>query len=46
MELWIDTGLAVVASAIGKPLSLNLATKERRRLSYARVYVEMNVTTL
>ena len=35
MELWIDASLAVVVSAIRKPLSLNLATKERRKLSYA-----------
>ena len=35
MELWTDVSLTVVASAIGKPLSLDLATKERRRLSHA-----------
>ena len=35
MELWTDVRLTVVASAIGKPLSLDLATKERRRLSHA-----------
>lgn len=43
MELWTDVRLAVVASVIGKPLTLDLATKERRRLSYARVCVELNV---
>ena len=43
LELWTDAGLAVVASAIGKPLSFDLATKERRRLSYARICVELNV---
>ena len=42
LELWTDAGLAVVASAIGKPLSFDLATKERR-LSYARICVELNV---
>ncbi|KAL4018356.1 hypothetical protein IC575_021951 [Cucumis melo] len=41
MELWTEAGLAVVASAVGKPISLDLATKERRRLSYARVCVEL-----
>ncbi|XP_050938810.1 uncharacterized protein LOC127148657 [Cucumis melo] len=41
MELWIEAGLAVVASAVGKPISLDLTTKERRRLSYARVCVEL-----
>ena len=35
MELWTDVRLTVVASVIGKPLSLDLATKERRRLSHA-----------
>ncbi|KAA0059841.1 reverse transcriptase [Cucumis melo var. makuwa] len=41
MELWTEAGLAVVASAVGKPISLDLTTKERRRLSYARVCVEL-----
>ncbi|TYK26656.1 DUF4283 domain-containing protein [Cucumis melo var. makuwa] len=41
MELWTEAGLAVVAGAVGKPISLDLATKERRRLSYARVCVEL-----
>ncbi|KAL0556476.1 hypothetical protein IC582_004990 [Cucumis melo] len=36
-----EAGLAVVASAVGKPISLDLATKERHRLSYARVCVEL-----
>ena len=39
----MDVELAVVASAIGKPLSLDLATKLRWRFSYARICVEMNV---
>ncbi|KAA0047412.1 putative non-LTR retroelement reverse transcriptase [Cucumis melo var. makuwa] len=43
MELWTEAGLAVVASVVGKPLTLDLATKERRRLSYARVCVELDV---
>ena len=43
LELWTDAGLVVVASAIGKPLSVDLATKERCRLSYARICVELNV---
>ena len=43
VELWTDVGLVIVASAIVKPLSLDLATKERRQLSYARICVEMNV---
>ena len=43
LELWTDASLAIVASAIGKPLSFDLATKERRRLSYACICVELNV---
>ena len=43
LELWTDASLTAVASAIGKPLSFDLATKERRRLSYACICVELNV---
>ncbi|TYK23423.1 DUF4283 domain-containing protein [Cucumis melo var. makuwa] len=43
MELWTEAGLAVVASAVGKPITLDLAIKERRRLSYARICVELDV---
>ena len=42
LELWTNVGLVVVAIAIRKPLSFDLATKERR-LSYARICVELNV---
>ncbi|KAA0065355.1 F17F8.5 [Cucumis melo var. makuwa] len=43
MELRTEAGLAVVASAVGKPLTLDLATKERHRLSYARVCIKLDV---
>ena len=43
LELWADAGLAAVASVIGKPLSFDLATKERHRLSYACICVELYV---
>ena len=43
LELWTDASFAIVASAIGKPLSFDLATKERRRLSHARICMELNV---
>lgn len=43
MELWTEAGLTIVASVVGKPITLDLATKEKRRLSYARVYVELDV---
>ena len=45
MEFWIEAGLAVVASVVDKLITLDLATKERRRLSYARVCVELDVAS-
>ena len=45
MELWIEAGLAVVASVVGKPITLDLATKERHRLSYAHVCVRLDVNS-
>ncbi|TYK28312.1 uncharacterized protein E5676_scaffold600G001370 [Cucumis melo var. makuwa] len=45
MELWTEAGLTVVASDVGKPLTLDLATKERCRLSYARVCIELDVNS-
>ncbi|KAA0049770.1 Exo_endo_phos domain-containing protein/DUF4283 domain-containing protein [Cucumis melo var. makuwa] len=41
MKLWTEAGLAVVASVVGKPISLDLANKKRHRLSYARVCIEL-----
>ncbi|TYK26644.1 hypothetical protein E5676_scaffold313G002900 [Cucumis melo var. makuwa] len=43
MELWTKSGLVFVASVVGKPITLDLAIKETRRLSYARVCVELDV---
>ncbi|KAL4018315.1 hypothetical protein IC575_021906 [Cucumis melo] len=41
MELWTEAWLAIVASVVGKPITLDLATKEHSRLSYARVCVKL-----
>ncbi|KAA0037609.1 kinesin-13A-like [Cucumis melo var. makuwa] len=43
MKLWREAELAVVASLVGKPITLDLATKEQCRLSYAHVCVELDV---
>ncbi|CAK9313761.1 unnamed protein product [Citrullus colocynthis] len=40
--MWMDRGLVVIASAIGNPVALDAATKERRRLLFASVCVEVS----
>ncbi|KAA0035600.1 uncharacterized protein E5676_scaffold455G001580 [Cucumis melo var. makuwa] len=40
MEWWTEAGLAAMASAIGKPLTFNLATKERYRTVESKVQQE------
>ena len=42
MELWGPEGLSRVASAIGKPLQVDRMTATKRRISYARVCIEMS----
>lgn len=39
MKLWMDEGLAVVASVVGKPLAFDMAIRERRGMSYVCVNV-------
>ena len=41
VELWTPKGLSYIASAIGKPLFADSTTIARRRLSYARVCIEL-----
>ena len=41
LEYWTVKGLSCVASAIGIPLHADLTTLLRKRLSYARVCVEI-----
>ena len=42
MPLWTPQGLSQISSRIGRPLSCDKTTSERTRLSYARVYVELD----
>jgi len=42
MELWGPEGLNRVASAIGKPLQVDRMTATKRRISYARVCIDMS----
>ena len=41
MELWNLKGISFIASYIGKPLHVDRMTASRRRISYARVCVEV-----
>jgi hypothetical protein len=43
-ELWTSKGLSFVASALGIPLHADHVTLTRKRLSYARVCVEVDAT--
>lgn len=40
LELFSLEGIGCIASAVGRPLYLDKATEERRRVSFARVCVE------
>ena len=44
LEYWTVKGLSCVASAIGVPLHTDLTTLLRKRLSYARVCVEIEAS--
>lgn len=37
-----ERGLVVIANVVGKPIALDMATKERHRLPFARVCVEVS----
>ncbi|GAV74672.1 DUF4283 domain-containing protein, partial [Cephalotus follicularis] len=43
-ELWTRLGLSYVASVLGVPLSMDVATSAGNRLSFARVCVEMKAS--
>lgn len=45
LTLWHEDGIAILASHFGKPLYLDKATKLGNKLSYARVCVEVEVST-
>ena len=42
LELWNPKGISFIASYIGKPLRVDRVTASRRRISYARVCVEVS----
>ncbi|KAF9620144.1 hypothetical protein IFM89_010803 [Coptis chinensis] len=44
-ELWSEEGLGVVASRLGKPLLMDEATASRRRIAFARVCVEIEISS-
>ncbi|XP_056161606.1 uncharacterized protein LOC130135833 [Syzygium oleosum] len=41
--LWTKKGLSYVYSVLGRPLYMDSATEQKRRLSYAKVCIRMNV---
>ncbi|KAK4383021.1 hypothetical protein Sango_2816300 [Sesamum angolense] len=43
VEYWIDEGLSIVASGIGKPLYLDAITKACTKLDFVRVYVILHI---
>jgi hypothetical protein len=44
MEFWTPTGLGFVASGIGKPLYVDKVTEEQKRLGFAWVLIEIDIT--
>ncbi|GAV77035.1 DUF4283 domain-containing protein [Cephalotus follicularis] len=46
LEYWTECGLSSIASAIGKPLHADSDTESLRRISFARVCVEIDVDSL
>ncbi|KAF9604201.1 hypothetical protein IFM89_004776 [Coptis chinensis] len=44
-ELWTDDGLGFLASKVGVPHSQDEATKQKKRIDYARVHVGVKVST-
>lgn len=43
LEFWNENGLSYIASAIGRPLYADSMTESGKRLSYARICVEIDV---
>ena len=46
LEYWTNKGLGYVASALGVPLHVDVTTLMRKRLTYARVCVEIDASKL
>lgn len=42
MELWTERELAIIANVVSKPIALDRIAKEKRRLTFARVCVEIS----
>ncbi|KAF5195203.1 hypothetical protein FRX31_015209 [Thalictrum thalictroides] len=42
MDLWDSKGFSMVGSAVGRPLFTDRLTEEKRRTSYARIYIEVD----
>ncbi|KAK2661867.1 hypothetical protein Ddye_000441 [Dipteronia dyeriana] len=43
-EYWTEEGLSYIASAVGKPLYANSLTESMKRISFARVCIEIDAT--
>lgn len=44
LEFWTAKGLSYIAGAIGKPLHADRMTSEKRRISYARICIEVDAS--
>ena len=44
-EYWTEEGLSYIASAVGKPLYADSLTESMKRISYARICVEIDATS-
>lgn len=45
LEYWNAKGLSYIASAIGRPLYADSMTESRKRISFARICVELDVSS-
>lgn len=46
LEFWNEEGLSYIASAVGVPLCADAAIESGKRLSYARICVEISVVNV
>ncbi|GAV63632.1 DUF4283 domain-containing protein/zf-CCHC_4 domain-containing protein, partial [Cephalotus follicularis] len=45
VQYWTKLGLSYIASALGKPLHMDVSTTKRQALTFARVRVDMAATS-
>ena len=45
LEYWTNTCLSYIASAVGKPLHMDSLTENRTRLSFARICIEVDLSS-